>query len=230
MMDIRISIGVNMSDKTKSAFTLAEVLITLVIIGVVAAMTIPTLIARYEEQATVAKVQKAYSTIAQAWKRYQMDYGCVGSAELCIQDTDSNYNSDFLDRFIKYFNYVQKIPPNTSLSNIDWLPERAYCMDGTLSPNHWMGVHNFGNSYATSYFTLADGVIYHIQIPDNGRKSGFVFIDTNGKKGPNRIGYDLFDFVVNSKGLYPRGCDSNACPSDKDACACKVIREGEIKY
>ena len=181
----------------KYGFTLAEVLITLVVVGVVAAMTIPTLIARYEEQVTVAKVQKAYSTVAQAWKRYQMDYGCVGAASLCIEDTDSHNNNNFMNRFIKYFNSVERIPVNTSLSNVDWLPDKAYCLDGSLHSNdYWMGVYNSGNSYATSFFTLADGTIYHIQFPDNGRKSGFIFFDTNGKKGPNRIGKDQFPIGI----------------------------------
>ena len=51
----------------KSAFTLAEVLITLGIIGVVAALTIPSLIQKYEEKQTVSQVKKAYSEISQAY-------------------------------------------------------------------------------------------------------------------------------------------------------------------
>ena len=42
----------------RSGFTLAEVLITLGIIGVVAALTIPNLIAGYEKQVTISKLQK----------------------------------------------------------------------------------------------------------------------------------------------------------------------------
>ena len=45
----------------RNAFTLAEVLITLAIIGVVAAMTIPTLISDFQEKVTVTKLQKVYS-------------------------------------------------------------------------------------------------------------------------------------------------------------------------
>ena len=46
----------------KNAFTLAEVLITLGIIGVVAAMTMPSLIASHKEKETVSKLKKVYST------------------------------------------------------------------------------------------------------------------------------------------------------------------------
>lgn len=52
---------------TGRAFTLAEVLITLGIIGVVAAMTIPVLMNYYQEQALLTQFNKAYSTISQAY-------------------------------------------------------------------------------------------------------------------------------------------------------------------
>ena len=52
--------------KRKAAFTLAEVLITLGIIGVVAAMTIPTLVAKYKEKELITKTKKAYSVIQNA--------------------------------------------------------------------------------------------------------------------------------------------------------------------
>ena len=56
-----------------NAFTLAEVLITLGIIGIVAAMTIPTLIQNYQKRAYVAGLQKAYAQLAQAFKLAMAD-------------------------------------------------------------------------------------------------------------------------------------------------------------
>lgn len=50
----------------KRAFTLAEVLITLGIIGVVAAITLPSVIANYQKEETVAKLKKTYSVVNQA--------------------------------------------------------------------------------------------------------------------------------------------------------------------
>ncbi len=49
----------------KKGFTLAEVLIVLAVIGVIAALTIPTLMAKWREQATVTQVKKAYSVLSQ---------------------------------------------------------------------------------------------------------------------------------------------------------------------
>ncbi len=60
MMDMKIN------NILKKAFTLAEVLITLTIIGIVAAMTIPTLMSKYKDQATVTKLKKAQSVLSNA--------------------------------------------------------------------------------------------------------------------------------------------------------------------
>ena len=61
----------------KAAFTLAEVLITLGIIGVVAAMTMPSLIQNYQEKATVTKLKKCYSLVSQAYVSILNDEGEV---------------------------------------------------------------------------------------------------------------------------------------------------------
>ena len=50
-----------LSTSSKSGFTLAEVLITLGIIGVVAAMTMPSLITAKQEKATISTIKKNYS-------------------------------------------------------------------------------------------------------------------------------------------------------------------------
>lgn len=59
----------------KKGFTLAEVLITLGIIGVVAAMTTPALMTNYQKRSFVSKLQKAISTINQA---YMLSYNDLG--------------------------------------------------------------------------------------------------------------------------------------------------------
>lgn len=83
-------------------FTLAEVLITLGIIGVVAALTIPTVVNKYREQATMAKVKKAYSIINQAYQKAAYDNG---------GQTINNWNcegADCISYFFKtYFNNVK---------------------------------------------------------------------------------------------------------------------------
>ena len=59
--------------KVKFGFTLAEVLITLGIIGVVAALTIPSLINNYKAQRLRTQFLKSYSTIQQVFKQMEAD-------------------------------------------------------------------------------------------------------------------------------------------------------------
>ena len=61
-------LGERVGERGCKAFTLAEVLITLGVIGVVAAMTMPTVIKKYQEQVTVNKVKKIYSTLKMSMK------------------------------------------------------------------------------------------------------------------------------------------------------------------
>lgn len=79
---------------TNRAFTLAEVLITLGVIGVVAAITIPTLIQNYQKQVTVNRLKETYSILEQAVKMSEIDNGDV---------TEWQY------------------PKNTEQSHIDWI-------------------------------------------------------------------------------------------------------------
>ena len=70
-------VNTKFTSKMINAFTLAETLITLSIIGVVAAITIPTLQQSYTEQATVNKVKKFYSTMSYAYQKAVGEYGDV---------------------------------------------------------------------------------------------------------------------------------------------------------
>ncbi len=63
--------------KNLSAFTLAEVLITLGIIGVVAALTLPSLVGNYKRKVTANKVKKFYSVMSQATGRAIAENGSM---------------------------------------------------------------------------------------------------------------------------------------------------------
>ena len=59
----------------RTAFTLAEVLITLGIIGIVAALTLPVIISDVKNSQLEAGLKKAYSVLGQALNMYQAENG-----------------------------------------------------------------------------------------------------------------------------------------------------------
>ena len=73
----------------KKGFTLAEVLITLGIIGIVAALTIPNLIGNYEKYITVVKLKRAYSIISQVTERGVAEYGDMNSWDSFYDEKDN---------------------------------------------------------------------------------------------------------------------------------------------
>lgn len=89
----------------KIAFTLAEVLITLGIIGVVAAMTLPAVITKYQKKATAQKLKKFYSVMSQAIKLSEIengpypDWAPVSSGYMPVDDMINWYNT-YLDKYI----------------------------------------------------------------------------------------------------------------------------------
>jgi len=91
---------------SRVAFTLAEVLITLAVIGVVAAMTIPTLIQKHNEKATVVHLKKTYSMLGQALKLTEPQFGNISewsNSENLKNIADDWYN--ILKRYIKVIKY-----------------------------------------------------------------------------------------------------------------------------
>lgn len=86
----------------QKAFTLAEVLITLGIIGVVAALTIPSLIQKHKKVVLISKLKKISSVISQAYNTYTADNGISPSVDCgdCLLPDDPD---NALDVFNKYF-------------------------------------------------------------------------------------------------------------------------------
>ena len=86
----------------RAAFTLAEVLITLGIIGVVAALTLPSLIADYREKELVTRDKRSYSVIMNAINAFNADNESIGDNSTLMDS--SKTNEEIITNFSKYFN------------------------------------------------------------------------------------------------------------------------------
>lgn len=170
-------------------FTLAEVLITLGIIGVVAALTIPGLMTAYKAHQLRSQFLKSYSTIQQVFRRMEAD---DVSTDISAY---SGKMGSFYDVFKQYLAGVHEcgVFSNTS----DAFPCAGF-KEFNNKRNRYKNYN--GTEYLTRYIfddgqlVLSDGTFVAIENP-NGVDHLWVLVDINGfGKLPNRWGYDLFTF------------------------------------
>lgn len=204
------------------AFTLAEVLITLGIIAVVTALTIPNLVVNYQKKQWVSQLSKDVAVIESGFRMAMAEDGVddLGDTELFISLNGSTIASkvipqEFNTKLKKYFKIIKDTNDITTKFNVEYYLNKQALNNGQ-KPN------------ARSYY-LVDGSIMGLDI-DSTRKSireiktngnvvdyfkrdglveksfGSIYIDVNGDKKPNTYGRDIFAFMLGSDGkLYAYG-------------------------
>lgn len=157
-------------DKSE-AFTLAEVLITLGIIGVVAALTMPSLIANHKQKEASARLKKFYSIMSQAILFSENENGPAGEwdkAEMDVMNPDTGeYSDNDAINTEKFFNKYLK-------------PYIIYLKTEKDSKTKLFK------------FILNDGSTVMLR---NGTCTDFIF-DYNGEKKPNETGRDIYRFLL----------------------------------
>lgn len=210
-------------------FTLAEVLITLVIIGVIAAMTVPALIQQTQKQEYVSGLIKAYSTLQNGLYRISYNHGYSRGDYIFFQNVNP------ADEYAQVLNILKKCDTTEE------------CMPSSIRNGTYKRLN--GAALATAFgdgktLVLNDGQMYTFYVPntnwygisDEDKTNGLwrIIVDLNGWKKPNQFGYDVFIFyLVDHKGIVPAG-SSNADDCVKNnygyTCAAKVLKEKKISY
>lgn len=189
----------------KSAFTLAEVLLTLIVVGVVAAMTIPSLNDYAEEQRYVAACKKAFSDISAATGVLETRYGDLQFWGWGTQATIAN-------RYKEVMSVVDI--PHTKIA--------GYCLGGTTGDD--CGTFNTNDVY----FTTGDGATW--KITNKGfTAGGGAYVDVNGPNPPNVLGIDMFGFRISPNGVFAMGDTVN----DKTynwACTAYIMKRGKMPW
>lgn len=180
------------------AFTLAEVLITLGIIGIVAALTIPSVIEGYKEKETVAKLKKVYSVLSQSYELYMQETGesFKWSADRSIYDRGED------EQYVEFFNILKKQYKKVKECHNEFV--------GCYSRGYYKTL--LGNDYTYGYGERAGKGKLSLVTPD-GVTIGFgwdgvwqqdkILVDLNGPKKPNRGGYDAFAFSIKDDKIIP---------------------------
>ena len=172
----------------KLAFTLAEILITIGIIGIVVSMTIPTLINNTSNKVNISAWKKNYSAISQAWMDVVQDNGGTGGGLFSTMD---NIHNNYGDLITEKLNTIKKCPPVAS-STAD-----NECWHNT---NKWYNLSNYPifNSHSSIFSAiLKDGTLFTLgaqtnDCPTDNFQCFFFAVDVNGKKAPNKQGKDIF--------------------------------------
>lgn len=206
------------------AFTLAEVLITLGIIGIVAAMTLPTVINKYQKEATVTQLKKTYTILNQAFRQAEVEN------ESSQYWNESSNQANVL--FEKYWKPYLKSPKICTSEN-------GACGYKKQAP--WKQINGKNDDYCVYLndyrlsIMLADGQFVSI-VSGSGYdlNDKRMIIDLNGSKSPNTFGRDTFLFIrISGKGIMPYGYELSSNTVNNDCsktgkgymCAAKIIKD-----
>lgn len=205
-----IRLKINKS-KVYSGFTLAEVLVTLAIIGIVAALTIPTLIQNIQDQQYKTALKKVYATLSQATAQVADEHGgtLTGLPVVGWVDDDS---LSLISYYYKYLGIAKKCFYTNTQGNCWHNNNSLYYLNGNpvdYGADWW--------TYVTIGAVLTDGTLVafrdlssncNLQIAGGtpSDKCALVFVDVNGFKPPNTYGKDLYVFyILNNNTVIPRG-------------------------
>ena len=175
--------------KQIKAFTLAEVLITLGIIGIVAEMTIPTLMNNVQDQVYKTGYKTAYSEASQAWLRAMTDDKIVALPN--VGDNQAQRLANFA-AFQSYFQ-VSKTCGDASTATL------AAISDCWANGEMWWTSFPYANGVA---FIDNAGMAWVLTVSISTTNTNEIFVDVNGSKKPNKFGQDRFD-------LMPAAADNN---------------------
>ncbi len=196
-----------------SAFTLAETLIVIGIIGVVAALTLPNLNHATGDKETVTRVMKAYSMLNEANDRAVATYGPISTWK-SNENCDYNFNACWTKRIAEFLK-ISKSCDETSMaedagiwSSCDSI--RSFDYDGVvyqMADGTSFGANGSNSDCNNSWESIRDFCFDEINVDINGPQ-----------KGKNQYGNDIFRFMISdSVGMLPTGENSiQACMGDKD--------------
>ncbi len=197
--------------KSIKGFTLAEVLITLGIIGIVAALTIPTLVSNYQEKQTVVKLNTTYNIIHEALRLMVVEEGTV-----------DKWGSDSFERMEKLKEMLPKyVKIDKFCTTYEEGCKARYYKDRFTNTNLGEWANSNLDGRGVSLFRLSNGASVHIhpssashcnrdmslakRYGSDKTDCGYMRIDVNASSGPNVYDKDTFLFFILRDGILPAG-------------------------
>jgi len=196
--------------KSILAFTLAEVLITLTVIGVLASMTIPALMQNIQKGDLKQSLKEAHSILSNSYTRLKTDNGLL-TTDNALYNYYTSIHATNPDQFAKDMTKYMLVQKDCT----EGVGAKMRCVDtyGKILSTGQYYTDFFGNPFPTGsmmhyvgtyQYILSNGMILFFYNESNVNWNR-VTVDINGFKGPNSLGKDafLFDITTNNK-LMPR--------------------------
>lgn len=227
------------------AFTMAEILIVLGIIGVVAEMTLPSMVAEYQKQVYVEDAKKVYSSLSDALNRYMQAQGC--STFKCTGAFDTYESATILNGIAPYLR-VQK---NCGRTQGCFYNSTSYFLNKTPWGQNYYNAQALGNGYPSKMQLESGAYVVVRTIRDCTGNNGsppmdvlcaYIVVDVNGDKKPNTAGRDIFLMWMTKNSLVPYGTEAGidairwdrdntyvACRNTNDpgqGCLARIVQEG----
>ena len=191
-----VSFKTNIKARVKSrfGFTLAEVLITLGIIGIVAALTMPALMVNIKSKVLDTQNKKARNTLTNGIKMLMAsDNAAHNLEETSLMDCNGN-KTCIANQIKRTFKVYQDNTGSNAIFN------QTY----KIGNNEYAVWTDNSIKYA---FVTPDGIMFGIT-PDGDTNSVIIIVDVNGKKSPNEGGKDLCKYTVTNNGTVIENCSA----------------------
>ncbi len=183
----------------KSGFTLAEVMVAMALIGIIASLTIPTFISSSRNKANAAKLATVVSSVENAFTSM--------IASEAVQDlSETKFGADRSENNLN--NYLKLAGSNTQLTSYYDSATPFVTLNKTATELPVTRVFQTKNG---ALLAFNDSVVAAPADDSHPGSIGQLTIDVNGKAKPNVWGRDVFWFRVGNDGLlYPAGGDKFA--------------------
>lgn len=225
----------------KKAFTLAEVLITLTIIGVVSAITVPTLKNKMQNHTTYTALKKYHSIYSNAFMLANNEFGLFDAEEYNDADNNSTIKlMEFIGTYVKSVKICKNNEAGCWSEKAKALNNKVYAEGSTTTGQGYnvsCAALNDGSYYCLDFWNGANYAANYFGTKINSIKFAVIWVDINGNQKPNVVGRDIFAFVLDGPKLLPAGTyqTTNCTPNNSSTlagymCANKVISEKGVNY
>lgn len=211
--------------KRLNSFTLAEVLITLGIIGIVAGMTIPILMQNIQDAQLKTAWKNTYSILSQAAINVMHDNGDTFKS-ICNGVVEAVDGSDCLkSKFSPYLSYVKDCTCYNGTGTLgDCWANQTYAGDGK-TPYYSSWVTEINTKYSGLVLKNGAFVVFEQRSPTCTdsiyNRCGIIQVDVNGSNKPNTYGRDIFHIGIFVDRIAPLGATiysfGELCPAPSSA-------------